>query len=304
MVEGPAQHAEDKGTLQNARMDGEASPARLVLSSGAPALLWAAIGCPFDMIKTRLQTAKTPFTSPVHCLAWTVRREGLAALWKGLVPQLLVTTPYSVIMFSTYQALRPDTGGEGAGHLAKCFLAGAASGIAVTAVHNPLELWRVRLQTHLPLASDGSTSSGSSRKAKVRTSSTVLLSLLTHPRQLGRGASMTLAENVIGNGAFFCSNEALRRVSGRQTWASELLVGGLTGVVFQAVVYPMDLVKARLMTQDGLHAAQAVRQVLGTDGISGFYRGASVAVLRAFAINAAGWPALRAAQLWLGVTAE
>ena len=227
------------------------------------------------------------------------------ALWRGFAPQLLMTTPYSVIMFGTYQSLKPaePAGRVGAGFLAGCFLAGAASGIAVTVVHNPLELWRVRVQTHLPLGSCGT--SGTSRsKVEARTSATILRSLLAQPQQLGRGASMTLAENVVGNGAYFGSNEALRRVVwSKESWAAELLVGGLTGAVFQIVIYPMDLVKARLMTQEGVNAAQVAHRILRADGLAGFYRGASVAILRAFAINAAGWSALKAAQRWLDVAA-
>ena len=249
-----------------------------------------------------MQTAIMPFASPMHCLGWTMRREGITALWKGFLPQLLVTTPYSVIMFGTYTSLKPEearNGGAG-GNLGRCFLAGAASGVAVTVVHNPLELWRVRVQTHLPVPLDSRSST--TTKVQTRTSGAVLRSLLAQPRQLRRGASMTLAENVVGNGAFFGSNEAMRQViSVEKSWSMELVVGGLTGIFFQIVVHPFDLVKARLMTQEGVHAAQVARQVLRADGIGGFYRGASVAILRAFAINAAGWPALRAAQQWFGV---
>ena len=306
-------------------MDDESKSFRRIASSAAPAVLWTVIGCPFDVIKTRLQTATTPFTSPLHCLGWTVQREGVTALWRGFTPQLLTTTPYSMIMFSTYQALKPAEG-EGASHLGGCCLAGAASGIAVTVVHNPLELWRVRVQTHLPLdgsasgsnsggcsSSSGGGSSSSSKSLQARTSGTILRSLLAHPRHLSKGASMTLAENMIGNATFFGSNEGLRRAlrrkegsrkhtSGEESWASEVLIGGLTGVIFQLVVYPMDLVKARLMTQPGPDQPMRVAsRVLRVDGLAGFYRGASVAVLRAFAINAAGWPALRVAQRWLGV---
>lgn len=114
---------------------------------------------------------------------------------------------------------------------------------------------------------------------------------------------MTLAENIIGNGVFFSSNEALRQ----STWwekdslVTEALEGGLTGVIFQLVIYPADLIKARLMTQDGVQAREVARQILEADGLRGFYRGATVTVLRAFAINAAGWPALRAAQRYLCV---
>ena len=107
---------------------------------------------------------------------------------------------------------------------------------------------------------------------------------------------MTLAENVVGNAVFFGSNEAMRQAAySGDGWASEVLVGGLTGVAFQVVVYPMDLLKARLMTTEGVRPTQVARRLLAADGLAGFFRGASVAVLRAFAINAAGWPALKAA---------
>ena len=113
---------------------------------------------------------------------------------------------------------------------------------------------------------------------------------------------MTLAENVVGNAVFFGSNEVLRQtVWSGHSWMAEPVIGGLTGVLFQFVVYPADLLKARLMTQEGVSFTHVARQILEADGVSGFYRGASLTLLRAFAVNAAGWPALRAAQWWLGV---
>ena len=278
--------------------------ARQALASAAPAVLWACIGCPFDVVKTRLQTAKTPFASALHCLGWTVRREGMQALWRGFVPLLLTSIPYSVIMFGTFQTVRPwltdPASREGSGNIGASVVAGVASGVAVTVVHNPLELWRIRVQTHLPQYSDRSLVS---IKASTRTTGTVLRGLMARPWQLGRGASMTLAENAIGNGTFFGANEVLRNTAcGKNgSWAAEILVGGLTGMIFQIVVYPADLLKARLMTQEGVHVMQLARQMGRSDGIVGFYRGASVAIARAFAINAAGWPALKVAQWWLEV---
>ena len=82
---------------------------------------------------------------------------------------------------------------------------------------------------------------------------------------------------------------------------AEILVGGLTGLVFQVVTYPFDIVKAQVMTQEGVHTSQVAKRILLAEGLAGFYRGATVAIVRAFAINAAGWPALREAQRRLGV---
>ena len=273
---------------------------RRIAASGAPAFMWAAIGCPFDVIKTRVQTATVPFASPAHCLVWTVRRQGPQALWKGFLPQLLVALPYSVIMFGVYDWLKPTTGSGIAGS----FLAGAASGVAVTTVHNPLELWRVRVQTHLRRSGDDG---GSSRGAGSTTSS-VLRGLRKQPWQLGRGASMTLLENVVGNGVFFSANEVMRRRLAKSggdhsstnraclDLSQEALVGALTGIIFQLVVYPADLIKARLMTQEAVQARHVAQKILREGGVRGLYRGASVTILRAAVINAAGWPALRAAE--------
>ena len=268
-----------------------------IVASCAPAVMWVAIGTPFDVVKTRLQTANVPFANPLHCLFWTVRREGLVALWKGFLPQLLLSSPYSMIMFGVYDLLKPKPMQQSAaGNAAGSFFAGAASGVAVTAVHNPLELWRVRVQTHLA-AKDA--------VGKRRTNRSVLRGLQKNPWQLGRGASMTLLENVVGNGVFFSSNETLRRQlfgvgpSNEATTlrlSEEAFVGGLTGIIFQLVVYPADLVKARLMTHDTIQARHVAQKILREDGLKGFYRGASVMILRAGIINAAGWPAWRCAQ--------
>jgi solute carrier family 25 carnitine/acylcarnitine transporter 20/29 len=285
------------------------------------------------VIKTRLQTAAVPFASPLDCLVWTVRREGTLALWKGFTPQLIASVPYSTVMFGVYEILKPLSTHPRSefAHIGSCFVAGAASGVAVTVVHNPLELWRVRAQTHLTPTGGGS----------------AFRSVLRRPWQLGRGASMTLLENVLGNGVFFSSNEAMRRVLAKGTASlglgQEALVGGMTGILFQLVAYPADLVKARLMTQEGIQARQVARQVLQHEGgLRGFYRGyslppflassvfflvssvpsfmawffsflpsflpsvllgarASVTLFRACIINAAGWPALKWAQRRLGV---
>ena len=79
------------------------------VASAAPALAWASVGVPFDVVRTRLQTTSTArFRSAWHCLEHTVRTEGALALWKGLTPQVLISLPSSTLLFGTYQTLRPD----------------------------------------------------------------------------------------------------------------------------------------------------------------------------------------------------
>lgn len=272
--------------------------ARRLVASTAPAVLWTLTGCPFDVVKTRIQTALVPFSSPAHCLAWTLRNDGIGALWKGCLPQFLIGWPYTLVMFGVYQSAKPHLA-QGDHYFAGCFAAGAASGVAVTILHNPMELWRVRLQTHehTGLECCGCTHS-----------STLLRRELTsRPQLLFRGISMTFTENVVGNGVFFSSNERLQQLFsdnrdfGLARWLAEVVVGGLTGVIFQASIYPADLLKARLMTHDTMSVRSAAVQLLREEGIRGLYRGASVLLLRAFVINSAGWPALWWAQRRLGI---
>jgi hypothetical protein len=278
---------------------GGAAAAKRVAASAAPALMWAAVGTPFDVVKTRMQTAdvRRPFRTPLHCVSWTVRREGARALFKGILPALLMQTPYSMVMFSVYDALKPQRGGDD-GYLVGCAAAGAASGLAVTVFHQPLELWRGRVQSHR--------TGGGGRGSNFVNSASVLRDILRR-KHLGRGSSVLLFENVLGNATYFLTNEMLRaQLAARANdgnvlgWGQEGVVGALTGVVFQLVVYPADLIKARMMTQDGLRVGQAAREMLREGGLRGFYRGCSVTLARAAVINAFGWPALKLAQRWLG----
>lgn len=131
------------------------------VASAAPALAWAGVGVPFDVVRTRLQTTSTArFRSAWHCLEHTVRTEGVLALWKGLTPQVLISLPSSTLLFGTYHALRPERPGgadsvEWRSFYAGVFGSGCGSGVALTALQNPLDVWRTQLQTHCnPLAAD------------------------------------------------------------------------------------------------------------------------------------------------------
>ncbi len=191
--------------------------------------------------------------------------------------------------------------------MGRCALAGVASGVAVTFFHNPMELWKVRVQTHLSRSYSAAPGKQAVVESQLGThnAATVLKSLLKNPTQLFRGASMTLVDNSIGNGIYFGTYESLRIGLGNRdnwSWGTEMLVGGLTGVVFKGAMYPVDLVRARVMTNvEGLRAADVAGKIYRDSGVLGFYRGVSVTILRAFTINSAGWPALRAAQWALGL---
>ena len=179
-----------------------------------------------------------------------------------------------------------------------------------------MEVWKVRVQTHLTRSYSSTPGNGGkpvSANAKTaaevavnqHSMQSVFRSLMRHPAQLLRGSSATLIDNTIGNGIYFGTYESLRIGLGNReqwSWTTEFFVGGLTGVVFKGAMYPVDIVKARMMTDvDGLGMRGVAKKIYAQGGVLGFYRGVSVTVARAFTINSAGWPALRAAQWALGV---
>jgi len=266
-------------------------------ASAAPALAWAGVGTPFDVLRTRLQTSSTArFRSAWHCFEHTVRTEGLLAFWKGMTPQVLISLPSSMLLFGTYQALRPERPCAAAASAewhtfhAGVFGAGFASGVSLTALQNPLDVWRVQLQTQY--AGDKSPPLSG--------------------RNAWRGVSMTAVRNLPGNGVFFLVHESLdmnvrERISGDaggvlSPAVARMLCGGVTGVVYNLLLSPFDVVRSRLMaTSSGgvVFHARAVMREHGT--LRGFFRGAEVTVIKAFPTNALAFLLLSQAKWLLGV---
>merc|ERR1719387_2243710 len=61
------------------------------------------VGHPFDTVKVRLQAGRMAYTSALQCTTSTVRTEGFRALYKGLLPPLLMTSSMNALVFSTWQ---------------------------------------------------------------------------------------------------------------------------------------------------------------------------------------------------------
>lgn len=295
---------------------------RNAVAASGTAVMWTLVGTPFDVVKTRLQTSgAAQYRSVFHCLQKTVRADGILALWRGFVPALLMGWPYSVIMFGTFQQLRPPpidlgsvTGATRssaasaqpavvltARHVTQCFGAGVASGVAVHVISNPLTLWMVQLQTKS--ASTAVAAAASARGSPCGTASARLASMF----RLGmRGSTTTLGINSLGNGIFFTTNEVLRfEFATRDNFglgqlSSDALTGGLTGVIFRVPIFPLDVVRSRVMASSIDTAAptfrEAARSVLVEHGYMGFARGLSVVVARSFLINSAGWAVMHSTR--------
>eukprot|EP01132_Coremiostelium_polycephalum_P004670 gene4670-5835_t len=80
-----------------------------MISGFAAALIATTLTNPLDVAKTRLQTGVFPAGQKpnfISVIKDTIRKEGVRALWKGLVPSLLTSTPYSMISIILYEEVK------------------------------------------------------------------------------------------------------------------------------------------------------------------------------------------------------
>ena len=295
---------------------------RELLSASTPSLAWSLVGTPFNVITVRLQTtSKKEYRSAWHCLRTTLSEEGILALWKGFTPALLGSIPYSTCLFGTFAYLRPPKlsslkkDGEiqiplktMINHYTQIFTAGFVSGILLTLLQNPIDVWRTRLQVQKKTASSSPSllpGRGTGGTTSPMVSQGVLQSLITEPKLATRGLAMTATRQMPGNGFFFTIHEFLSMQAEVYSSSyeshptlSRLCVGGLTGILFNLIFFPFDVIKARMMvtTSSAGGPIQISRALLQEAGWRGFYRGLEVVLLRAFPVNAFGFLALQTSQ--------
>lgn len=117
---------------------------------------------PLDLVRTRLQLAEaagTHYSGIAHCLGDTWRREGPAALYKGLVPSMLAGVPYVGLQMTFYAELKRIAQGRGAGAgpgagegrplgWGEMLLCGSAAGLSAQTLCYPLDTVRHRMQAN------------------------------------------------------------------------------------------------------------------------------------------------------------
>ena len=78
------------------------------LCSGISGFATACVGCPADVIKTRmiaqiLHGGERKYKHTLDCIVKTVRSEGLRGMYKGFVPTYLRLAPWQIIFFVTFE---------------------------------------------------------------------------------------------------------------------------------------------------------------------------------------------------------
>jgi len=76
------------------------------------------IGNPVDVVKTRVMSARTvvptssvasaapQYSGAIDCIVKTLRHEGPAAFYQGVVPQFFRITGWNIVMFVSFEQLK------------------------------------------------------------------------------------------------------------------------------------------------------------------------------------------------------
>eukprot|EP00850_Spirogloea_muscicola_P012955 SM000086S23007 [mRNA] locus=s86:291:4012:+ [translate_table: standard] len=254
--------------------------------------------CPTELVKCRLQVqaksvavrGPTPlYDGPWDCVVKTVRKDGVAGLFRGAAPtwcreaigNVVFFTVYEVTKFHLRQALRLDTA-------APPPLLPAAT----ASCREPRRLERPA-SSSLDVTSGGSGWAATGLPLEV---STVDSGAQRQQQPLATGPLVDSSGSTIGN---------LRAVL--LDGITGVVSGGLAGIGFWIVVLPFDVIKSRIQTAVHPGASSRLlhnfRMLYQEAGIRGLYAGLGPTLVRAFPANAAAVVTWELAARMMGLAA-
>lgn len=263
------------------------------------------VGHPFDLTKTRLQTAAPgTYKGALDVVRKTLARDGVTGMYRGMVPPLLGVTPIFAVSFWAYDASKqlifaftPNRKTE-ALSTAELATAGFLSAVPTTLVTAPVERAKVLLQVQ------GQGGSGTQYKG--------VFDVMGHlykeggVRSIFRGTGATLARDGPGSAAYFAAYEVTKKFltpAGASpsdlNLSAVIIAGGTAGVAMWSLAIPPDVLKSRLQsaptgTYSGL--MDCARKTIAQDGVTALWKGFGPAMARAFPANAATFLGVEASR--------
>lgn len=282
-----------------------AESAKSFISGGFGGVCAVVVGHPFDLTKTRLQTAPAgTYTGAVDVVKQTLARDGVRGLYRGIVPPLLGVTPIFAISFWAYDASKqlilastPDRTSSTLS-VPELAAAGFLSAVPTTLVTAPVERAKVLLQVQ---GQGGSTT-------QYKGVTDVLKHLYREGglKSIFRGTGATLARDGPGSAAYFAAYEVTKKAltpaggsPGDLNLSAVIIAGGTAGVAMWAIAIPPDVLKSRLQSApNGTYSGilDCARKTIAQDGVRALWKGFGPAMARAFPANAATFLGVEASR--------
>ncbi|KAI6047750.1 hypothetical protein EDC04DRAFT_2863938 [Pisolithus marmoratus] len=260
------------------------------IAGGVGGVCAVLVGHPFDLTKTRLQTAAAgQYTGAIDVVRKTLARDGVTGMYRGIVPPLLGVTPIFAVSFWAYDAskrliytLTPNRTSETLSTL-ELATAGFLSAVPTTLITAPVERAKVILQVQ------GQGTSSTQYRGVVD----VMRHLYREGgiRSIFRGTGATLARDGPGSAAYFAAYEVTKKLmisrestsGGNLNLGAIIFAGGTAGVAMWSLAIPPDVLKSRLQsaptgTYSGLF--DCFRKTVAQDGITALWKGFGPAMAR------------------------
>ncbi|KAH3680099.1 hypothetical protein WICMUC_000557 [Wickerhamomyces mucosus] len=251
---------------------------------------------PFDTIKVRLQSQphdKPPkFKGTKDCIIQTFKNEGTVGFYKGITSPIIGASLENATLFLSYHLAQSsfkkllNNEELTIPYLIAC---GGISGGFASFVLTPVELLKCKLQV-----------SNLYSKQSVSVLTLIQDIYKTHGiKGFWWGQTGTLIREMGGSASWFGVYEIMTRwlksINGRlENTTPELLISGASaGIAYNISLFPADTIKSKMQTYSiinpnskPLNFKQSVQLILKYHGISGFYKGLGITLIRAVPANA------------------
>ncbi|KAL2913910.1 hypothetical protein HK105_206644 [Polyrhizophydium stewartii] len=238
---------------------------------------------PLDVVKTRfqIQVGNAEYKSIVDCFQKIVKNEGVGALYRGILPPIMVEAPKRAIKFGANEKYRQlymkNFGLKDSQALS--VLTGVSAGLTEAVIVATPELIKIRLQDK---KNAGKYSGTGDAVAKIMREEGFMT--------FGRGLEATMWRHATWNGGYFGVISLIRaNLPKAETKEGVLfnnfIAGALGGTVGTMINTPFDVVKTRIQSQTALPlkynwTLPAIATVAREEGVGALYKGFVPKVLR------------------------
>ncbi|BGP13890.1 hypothetical protein JCM10213_002529 [Rhodosporidiobolus nylandii] len=262
-------------------------------------------GFPLDSVKSRLQVKR--YSSVLDCARRTYAEEGIRGFFRGVTIPLVTITLVRTASFSIYTNTKQELerrrildNQTALGTAASGFLGGAASGLALSVGTSAFEFTKIKLQLEYLIAMKKGVPylpRGTIKGFMDLYRSGGFLGLYT-------GFRLHALRDTLGTGFYFGMYDSLQHAISRNpdtfhavpTWLSTFACGSFAGVSSWAVIYPIDLVKAKLqrnaLADAPYERPMAIFRRLSAGGFTKLYRGLGISAFRSIGTHGLMWTIL------------
>lgn len=293
-----------------------------VIAGGFAGALSRSVTAPFDVVKIRfqLQFQKNKSISIIQAFRNILKQEGILSLWKGNLSANYLWVSYAMIQFGVYGTLKRCTEkkyfsylSENTHHRSFSFFAGAFAGMVATAITYPFDIMRTQFAIQ--------------KNSKLYKSIFSFIDVTFRTKGLhgfygGHSAALISIAPSMGLNFFFyelfntiiyknIKKEPIIQFTDENKSSTLIngICGGMAGGASKLIVFPLDTMKKRLQVQTLNYALEdyglipkysgifdCFKKTIATEGIQGFYRGLTPAIVKSVVATAITFAAYEEAR--------